>query len=440
MTAVSTSEIPQSGSELSIPDTRKERIIIIGGGFAGLHLAKNLSKEKFQVVLLDKNNYHTFQPLLYQVATGGLEPDGIAHPFRKTLRTKSFFFRLATVEKILPDEHMLQTSEGKIKYDRLIIATGSKSNFFGNAHLEKFALGLKSIPEALDIRSWIFQNLEAAVMSKKNEAVLNIVIIGGGPTGVEVAGALADLRNHVLPKDYPELSFSKFKIIVVEGSRKILGAMSAHASSWAEKYLEQMGVELRRGQLVKDYDGSEVLLSDGEIIKTEIVIWSAGVMGNALPGVSQNSILKNQRYTVDAYNRVLSYSDIFAVGDVASMTGKNGKEYPMLAPVAIQQAKNLVSNLNRGEWKTFEYRNKGVLATVGRNKALADFGTVHLHGFIAWLIWVFVHLMTLVGFRNRIVVFMSWLMSYISFESAIRLIIRPLKKNAAIREEVTVPG
>lgn len=416
--------------DLGIRHSSKQRIAIIGGGFAGLRLAKKLSKKKFQVVLLDRNNYHTFQPLLYQVALGELEPDSIAHPFRKSIRGASLFFRMADVLKINPEEKSLNTSEGKLKYDQLIIASGSKSNFFGNGNIEKNAFALKSIPGALDIRSWIFQNLEAAVLEKNAEAMINIVIVGGGPTGVEIAGALSDLKNHVLPKDYPELSFSRLRIYIVEGSKRVLSAMSDDASIYARKYLEKMGVEIKTGQLVKDFDGSQVILSTGEIIKSNVLIWSAGVTGNIVEGISENSVYQNFRYKVDSYNRVLGYENIYAVGDVASMEDTAGKGHPMLAPVAIQQATNLARNLNitnAKPWKKFSYLNKGVLATIGRNKALADFGSLHLHGFFAWIIWVFVHLMTLVGFRNRLIVFINWLISYISFESAIRLIIRPLK-------------
>jgi NADH dehydrogenase len=418
-------------ANLGIPSTTRKRIVIVGGGFAGLKLARKLSRKKFQVVVIDKNNYHCFQPLLYQISMGGLEPDSIAFPLRKWLRKKSGYFRMTSVKKIIPAENKLMTSDGELSYDLLIIATGSKTNYFGNEGLEKNALTLKSIPGALDIRSWIFQNLEEAVIQKRKNEILNVVVVGGGPTGVEIAGALADLKNHVLPDDYSELVFSGFKIIIVEGSDKILGTMSERASSYATDALKKMGVEIKTSQQLKDYNGQEALLSTGEKIQTQILIWSAGVIGNPIEGIGENSLHKNLRYKIDLFNRVQGYENIYAVGDVAAITPEFGAPHPMLAPVAIQQANNLIRNLNNSTstaWKKFKYLNKGVLATIGRNKAVADFGPLHFTGFIAWLIWVFVHLMTLVGFRNKIIVFINWLMNYLTFDSAIRLIVRPLKQ------------
>jgi NADH dehydrogenase len=426
-------------SNLGIPSTTRKRIVIIGGGFAGLKLARKLSRKKFQVILLDRNNYHCFQPLLYQISMGGLEPDSIAFPLRKWLRKRTGYFRMTNVEQIFPAENKLVTTDGTLSYDSLIIASGSRSNFFGNTGVEKNALTLKSIPGALDIRSWIFQNLEKAVLEKRSGEFMNIVVVGGGPTGVEIAGALADLKNHVLPKDYTELLFSGFKIIIVEASDKILGTMSDNASKYATDSLKKMGVEIKTGQQLKEFDGREALLSSGEKIQTRCLIWSAGVIGNPIPGFSANSLHKNLRYKIDRYNRILGYENIYAVGDVSAITSDLGAPHPMLAPVAIQQANNLVRNLNISTskpWRKFQYVNKGVLATIGRNKAVADFGPLHFTGFIAWIIWVFVHLMTLVGFRNKIIVFTNWLVSYISFDSAIRLIVRPLKHTSSVKETV----
>ena len=389
--------------------------------------------------MLDRNNYHCFQPLLYQISMGGLEPDSIAFPLRKWLRKKAAYFRMTNVEEIIPEENKVVTSSGTLTYDFLIIASGSKSNFFGNKGVEKNALTLKSIPGALDIRSWIFQNLEDAVYEKRKMEFLNIVVVGGGPTGVEIAGALADLKNHVLPKDYSELYFSGFNIIIVEAGDKVLGTMSDTASTYATKVLKKMGVEIKTNQLLKEYNGSEAELSSGEKIQTHVLIWSAGVIGNPIQGISANALHKNQRYKIDRFNRVLGYENIYAVGDVAALTPDLGPPEPMLAPVAIQQANNLVRNLNlttAKQWKKFKYFNKGVLATIGRNKAVADFGPLHFTGFIAWIIWVFVHLMTLVGFRNKIIVFINWLVSYLTFDSAIRLILRPLKQKSAVKDPV----
>jgi NADH dehydrogenase len=426
-------------ADLGIPATTRKRAVIVGGGFAGLKLARKLSRKKYQVVMLDKNNYHCFQPLLYQIAMGGLEPDSIAFPLRKWLRKKSAFFRMTTVLEIIPEENKLKTTNGILSYDYLIIATGSQVNYFGNESIKKNALALKAIPGALDIRSWIFQNLEAAVFEKKVLDFINIVIVGGGPTGVEIAGALADLKNRMLPKDYNELFFSGFRIILVEGSHKILGTMSEKASRYAAKALGKMGVDIKTNQQLKEYDGKEALLSSGEKIQTQILIWSAGVMSNPVKGLSENSFHKNKRYKIDRFNRVFGYENIFAVGDVAELAPEHGQSSPMLAPAAIQQANNLARNLNlttASPWKEFRYINKGVLATIGRNKAVADFGPIHFNGFIAWIIWVFVHLMTLVGFRNRILVFTNWLISYVNFDSAIRLIVRPVKKSDPAMEKV----
>jgi NADH dehydrogenase len=415
--------------DLGIPATAKQRIVIIGGGFGGLTLTQKLSSEKFQTVLLDEHNYHSFLPLLYQVSIGGLEPDSIAYPLRKSLRRKDTFFRMERISRICPDENLVETLSGDLKYDYLIVATGSKPNFYGNESIAKNSLTLKSIPEALNLRSWLFQNLEHASLENDLHR-FSVVIVGGGPTGVEIAGAIADIRNHALPKDYPELKFQDSKIYLIESSGKLLGMMSKTASEYSEKYLRQMKVEVMMNQSVKDFSGTTVSLSTGQLIETNILIWTAGVLGNPVDGLDPKTLLKNLRYRVDNYNRISGHENIFAIGDVAAMASENEKGHPMLAPVAIQQAKNLADNLNRntGHWNKFHYLNKGVLATVGRNKALADIGSFHLHGFFAWLIWVFVHLMTLVGFRNRIIVFMNWLFNYFSFGSTIRLIIRPFRK------------
>jgi NADH dehydrogenase len=421
---------------LGVPNSSLKRIVIIGGGFAGIKLIKKLSTLKFQLVLLDKNNYHQFQPLLYQVAMGGLEPSSIAYPIRRIAKNKLIHFRMAEVKKINPEENYLDTNLGSLKYDYLIIASGSKSNFHGNENIQKKALTLKSIPDALDIRSWLFQNLEASVLDH-NMNGSTVVIVGGGPTGVEIAGALVDIKNHVLPKDYPELEFHKAKIYLIESGDKLLGGMSESASKYSQKYLDDMGVKTIFGRQVKDFDGRYVLLSNGETIETNMMIWTAGVLGNAVPGLNSDATLRSQRYHVDSFNRIYHYENIFAIGDVAAMQYDKGEAHPMLAPVAIQQAKNLALNLNLDnpeDWKPFHYVDKGVLATVGRNKALADFATINFHGFFAWLVWVFVHLMSLVGFRNRVVVFTNWVLSYFSFGSAIRVIIRPALKRDAKKE------
>ena len=423
--------------DLGIPRTNLKRVVIIGGGFAGIKLIKKLSTQKFQLVLIDKNNYHQFQPLLYQVAMGGLEPSSIAYPLRRILKNKLIHFRMTEVKKIAPAGNYIETTEGDLRYDYLIIATGSKANYFGNKSIEENAFGLKSIPDALNIRSWIYQNLEEATLTHDMK-VSTIVIVGGGPTGVEIAGALADIKNHVLPKDYPELRLDDAKIYLVEGQDKLLSSMSNRASRHAERYLEQMNVELLFNQRVNSYDGKTAFLSDCDSIDTNILIWTAGVLGNPVSGLNAHVFLKNQRIKVDSFNRVDGYENIFAVGDIAAMKNIIGEAHPMLAPVALQQAGNLARNFNKDNsehWKPFHYFDKGVLATVGRNKALADIASFRLVGFFAWLIWVFVHLMSLVGFRNRVVVFTNWVLNYFSFGSAIRLIIRPVQKLTQKKEE-----
>jgi NADH dehydrogenase len=423
--------------DLGIPRTKLKRVVIVGGGFAGIKLIKKLSTQKFQLVLIDKNNYHVFQPLLYQVAMGGLEPSSIAYPLRRIPHNKLIHFRMTEVKRIAPAGNYIETAEGDLHYDYLVIATGSKSNFYGNKSIAENAFTLKSITDALDIRSWLYQNLEKATLTL-NMKVSTIVIVGGGPTGVEIAGALADIKNHVLPKDYPELKFLNAKIYLVEGEGKLIGSMSNRASRHAEKYLEEMGVEIIFNQRVQSFDGKTARLSDGDVIETNILIWTAGVLGNPIPGLNESIILKNKRIKVDGYNRAEGYENIFILGDTAAM--KNGKKdaHPMLAPVAIQQAKNLAHNLNTGidrQWTKFHYFDKGVLATVGRNKAMADIASFRIVGFFAWLVWVFVHLMSLVGFRNRVVVFTNWVLNYFSFGSAIRLIIRPVQKTTHKKEE-----
>ncbi|MEP7170216.1 MAG: NAD(P)/FAD-dependent oxidoreductase [Bacteroidota bacterium] len=429
---------------MTIPQTNLKRILIAGGGFGGIELAKRINKKLFQVVMIDKNNFHTFQPLLYQVATGGLEPDSIAYPIRKIFsRRKNFIFRMAEAIEVKSDQHILVTSIGEIPYDFLVIATGSMTNYFGNDELQNNAITLKSITDALDLRSLILQNFEK-MLTEQTESeqpkYLNIVIAGGGPTGVETAGALAELKKHVLPNDYPELDFNRVNIHVIEAGEKILGTMSYQASRKAKEFLQKIGVNVWLKTKVVTYNGNLVTLSDGQKIDCNIFIWTAGVMGNIIKGISNDLILKGNRVKVDVYNRLTGYEDIFIIGDVAAMTDEDGnaRENPMVAPAAIQQAKNLARNLNgkKSQWRKFYYRDLGTMATIGRNKAVADFKIIKLQGIIAWFIWMFVHLMSIVGFRNRLIVFINWLWSYLSYDRAIRLIIRPYKKKREAKEEI----
>lgn len=420
-----------------IPITNKPRVVIVGGGFAGIRLAKGLKDKDIQVVMLDRHNYHTFQPLLYQVATAGLEPDSIAGPLRKTVKMQTnFFFRMAKVTRINPERKTISTIVGELHYDYLVLACGTITNFFGNKAIEELSFPIKQIPQSLDLRTHILQNFEKAVMTGEGpdmEGLMNFVIVGGGPTGVEVAGALSELRKSVLPKDYPELNFSNMKIYLVEGLDRLLNGMSEKSGLKAEKYLKQFGVDVRLGKIVESYDGKTVYFNDGSTVKSETLIWAAGVKGNALEGMNQDAIEKD-RFLVDRYNRVKGYDDIFAVGDVALMvTEKHPKGHPQLAPVAIQQGKLLAKNLKRlishKEMKPFEYLDKGSMATVGRNKAIVDLPTgQQVSGFFAWVIWMFIHLISIIGFRNKIVVFSNWVWNYFTYDRGMRLIIRPFIK------------
>lgn len=423
--------------DMLIPSSKLKRIVIIGGGFGGINLVKKLNNKGFQIVLLDRNNYHTFQPLLYQVATGGLEPDSIAYPLRKIFQGyKEFVFRMANVEEVNTETNSLRTNIGIITYDYLVFAMGSTNNFFGMKNVENHSMPMKSLAQALDLRSLLLQNMERSlVQTSDNQKYLNFVVAGGGPTGVETAGALCELKRHVLPSDYPELNFSRARIILAEAGPSLLAGMSSFASQKALDGLSAMGTEVLLNTAVKDYDGEKVTLSNGSTIETASLVWSAGVRGEPVNGLHPDSVAGNQRILVDKYNRVSGYTNIYAIGDIALMTADENypKGHPMVAQVAIQQAahlaKNFVAVANSKELTPFRYKNLGSLATIGRNKAVADFSFIKLKGFIAWLVWMFVHLMTIVGFRNRVIVFINWLWSYISYDRAIRLIIRPFKNS-----------
>lgn len=422
----------------NIPDTDKARVIIIGGGFAGINLAHHLHNKDYQVVMLDKNNHHTFQPLLYQVATSGLEAGSIAYPLRKLLSTyKDFHFRMTEVLEVMSEEKCVRTSIGTIGYDYLVIATGSATNYFKMSDVEKNSLPLKSVAEAIDMRHHILQCFESALLVESEEEkqrMMNFMIAGAGPTGVELAGALSELRRHVLPKDYPELNVSNMRIVISDPGDRPINAMSKTSSKYAYEYLEKFGVELMFGVGVKSYDGTSVELSNGTLFPTATLIWAAGVAANPPKGIDPTLIARGNRILVDEFNRVLGQENIFAIGDVCQHeTKENPRGLPMLAPVAIQQGKQLAQNLARiSKGKTlepFKYFDKGSLATVGRKKAVADLPkNLHLHGFFAWVTWLFVHLMYLVGFRNKMSVLSDWTWNYITFDRRVRLIVRPYNR------------
>ncbi len=425
---------------MNIPISEKPRVVIIGGGFAGMSLAKNLLKEDLQVVLLDRHNYHTFQPLLYQVSTSGLEPDSIAYPLRKITRhSKEGYFRLTEVTSISPEINTVHTNIGDLVYDYLVIATGSKTNFFGNKSIEENAMWMKTIPQALNIRSLILENLEQAVITadvEKRKALLNFVVAGAGPTGVELCGAIAEVRNHIVPRDFRDLDPNEIEIHLVEGLDRVLPPMSEKASRAARKFLEQLGVKIHLHTMVSEYDGEKVTTNqEGLNFKTSTFIWAAGVSGAPVAGLNASAIVeKADRYEVNVFNQVEGYENIFAIGDIALMRNeKYPKGHPMVAQPAIQQGKHLAKNLKRllkkEELLPFDYNDKGTMATVGRNKAVVDLGKFQFGGFFAWFIWMFIHLYFLVGFRNRIVTFFNWVYNYVNFDKAARLIIRPFKSN-----------
>jgi len=422
---------------MNLPKTSQKRIVIIGGGFGGISLAKKLKNLNAQVVLIDRHNYHTFQPLLYQVSTSGLEPDSIAYPIRKVLkRLKNFHFRLASVEKINPDTKEVHTNIGDLTYDYLVLATGTKTNFFGNKNIEKFAMPMKTIPQALNIRSLMLQNFEKADDSKSDKerkALLTFCIVGAGPTGVELAGAFAELKRNVFPKDYRHLNVEEMEIHLFEGGPRILSPMSANASEKSNQFLTNLGVIIHLNTIVADYDGNVLTKGNGETLKTKNFIWAAGVAGASVDGFQTTSLVERlNRYKVNQFSQIEGYDSIFAIGDIAYMETKNfPRGHPQVAQPAIQQGEQLAQNLDlifrEKDMKPFIYFDKGTLATIGRNRAVADLGKLQFSGFFAWFIWMFVHLMALVGFRNKIVVFFNWAYNYINYDKAARLIVRPFK-------------
>ena len=423
---------------MNISRTSFPRIVIIGGGFAGVALAKKLSKQDLQVVLLDKNNYHTFQPLLYQVSTGGLEPDSIAYPIRKILKDfPNFHFRLAHVEEIDTIKNKVITNIGKLKFDYLVVASGSKTNYFGNANIEKYSMAMKTIPQSLNLRSLILENFEDALLTSdlnERNALMNFVIVGGGPTGVELAGALAEIKKGILPKDYPDLDTRLAQIHVIQSSDCILKGMSAKASKKAEDFLEKLGVNVWKNVRVTHYNGKTVTTNTDLTFETATLIWAAGVKGATIKGLDADEfITKGNRLLVNEFNQVKGFNHIFAIGDVACMVNDecpNG--LPMMAQPAIQQGdqlgKNIVRLIEEQPLKPFTYKDKGVMATIGRNKAVVDLKRFKFQGVFAWYVWMFVHLFFLIGFRNRMVVFINWVYNYVRFDREARLIIRPFKR------------
>lgn len=431
----------------NIPKTEKKRVVIVGGGFGGLKLAQKLKNSNYQVVLVDKNNYHQFPPLIYQVASSGIEPSSIAFPFRRLFqRRKDFYFRLAQVLSIMPEEKIIQTSIGKLSYDYLVLAAGTTTNFFGNKEIEEESIPMKTLSESMGLRNAILDNFERALTcatEKERQELLNVVIVGGGATGVEIAGALSEMKNFVLPKDYPDLPNSLMNIYLIESQPRLLAAMSEKSSARVLKYLRSMGVNVLLNQRVTDYKDNTVFINDGSTIATRTFIWVTGVAAQKVDKMPTESIGRGGRILVNEYNQVQGMQDVYSIGDQCLMPNadpawQNG--HPQLAQVAIQQGKLLASNLIRldkgKELKPFRYKNLGTMATVGRNKAVAEFAGIKMGGFFAWLMWLVVHLRSILGVKNKFIVFFNWMINYFSYGQSLRLIMYAKKaKVVKDREE-----
>ena len=414
----------------------RDKIIVIGGGFAGLQFAKKLNGNRTKkLVMIDKVNHHMFQPLFYQVACGRIEPSNISFPFRKIFqRSKNIQFRMTEVKQIIPSENKIITENHVFHYDKLVIATGCKTNFFGNQKMENLAFGMKNTQEAISIRNHVLLTFEKLIIekSRSDDGNWNIVIVGSGPTGVELAGAFAEMKREILPRDYPRMNFDDLEIILVSSTEKPLAVMSEESQEKSEKYLKDLGVRFISNDIVTDYDGDRVYLSSGNVIPSNNVIWAAGVTGNIIEGLTENSI-KNNRYIVDRYNKIVGFDDIYAIGDIAYMeTPKYPNGHPQVANVAINQGKNLAKNFlkkSKNEWQPYEYDDKGSMATIGKHRAVVDLPKFKFQGIFAWYFWMFLHLMLILSVRNKLAIFFNWMWSCINRDSSLRLIIIPNKKN-----------
>lgn len=418
----------------------KQKVVVVGGGFAGLELIKGLgNSNKYEVILVDVNNYNFFPPLIYQVSTGFMEPSAISYPFRRILRDKkSVRFRLGSLERVVPSENKIILSNGELYYDILVMATGAESNFFGNENIQKYSLPMKTISDALSLRNTILARLDRATRLKdieERKRLLTFVIAGAGPTGVELSGILAEMSSTILKKDYPELSKEDLGgIYLIDGQEAVLSAMSSNSQKYTHKKLEEYGVEIKLNTFVKDFDNEKVLLSDGTEIRSKNLIWAAGVSAKTFEGFDKKNYGKGNRLKTNAYNLVEGYENIYALGDCAQVSGDDNfpNGHPQLAQPAIQQAENLAANLEskNGNWKGFSYKDKGSLAIIGRNKAVLDLPKQDhsLKGFLAWLIWIFVHIMGLVNFKNRLRAFFNWIGYYIYRDQYFRMIIKPKER------------
>ncbi|MEG1539383.1 MAG: NAD(P)/FAD-dependent oxidoreductase [Muribaculaceae bacterium] len=414
--------------------TKKQHIVIIGGGFAGINAIKNIDKNKFDITLVDRNNFHSFPPLFYQIASSGLDPGSISFPFRREIRKlNGVRFRIGEVKSVDTELKEITTQYEKISYDHLIIAAGTTNNFFGIEGLKESVYTLKSAAEAIRLRNEILDRLERASLCTddvRRKQLLSFVVIGAGPTGVEIAGALGEMKRYILQREYPEINREDIKIVIIEGTNRVLRTMSDEASLKAYEYLGHLMVDIKLSKTMTSYKNNVVTLSDGEEIYCETLIWTAGITGEPLRGFIKETMGPGNRFKVDKYNRIEGYNDIYALGDIAFLTNDIfPRGFPQMAQVAIQQAINLASNLNNGEFKTpFKYNDKGSMATVGRNRAVADLNhNIHLYGRPAWASWMFVHLMSLLGMRNKLNVLINWMWAYFTYSTSLRLLIRPTK-------------
>lgn len=443
---------------INIQRNQKKRVVIVGGGLGGLRLAEDLYGSGMQVVLIDKNNFHQFPPLIYQIASAGIDPSSISFPFRQIFRKrKDFYFRMAEARMVDTEKKILQTSIGKIDYDYLVLAAGATTNFFGNKNIEEWAIPMKTVPEAMGLRNALLSNFERALTcatEEERQELLNVVIVGGGATGVEIAGALSEMKHYVIPYDYPDMDSSLMHIYLIEAGDRLLAGMSQDSSKKAYDFLKSMGVDIQFGKMVTDYRDHKVIMKDGTEIPTRTFLWVSGIRANAMPGISEDHLGRGFRFKVDQFNRIPGLNDVFAIGDQCLQTTDpaypNG--HPQVAQVAIQQAKNLAKNIKRineghaddNSLTPFKYNNLGSMATIGRNKAVVEIGKFHSQGFFAWILWLVVHLRSILGVKNKMMVLLNWLWKYVSYNDSIRMITYATKPREVVermeREQTTHLG
>ena len=443
---------------INIQRNQKKRVVIVGGGLGGLRLAEDLYGSGMQVVLIDKNNFHQFPPLIYQIASAGIDPSSISFPFRQIFRKrKDFYFRMAEARMVDTEKKILQTSIGKIDYDYLVLAAGATTNFFGNKNIEEWAIPMKTVPEAMGLRNALLSNFERALTcatEEERQELLNVVIVGGGATGVEIAGALSEMKRYVIPYDYPDMDSSLMHIYLIEAGDRLLAGMSQDSSKKAYDFLKSMGVDIQFGKMVTDYRDHKVIMKDGTEIPTRTFLWVSGIRANAMPGISEDHLGRGFRFKVEQFNRIPGLNDVFAIGDQCLQTTDpaypNG--HPQVAQVAIQQAKNLAKNIKRineghaddNSLTPFKYNNLGSMATIGRNKAVVEIGKFHSQGFFAWILWLVVHLRSILGVKNKMMVLLNWLWKYVSYNDSIRMITYATKPREVVermeREQTTHLG